>query len=298
MSGEKTPQEAGAELERIYEEALRLEKAGEREAAAAAWREVLALDAPGMCGAAVRLAALGVEASPEIAPPAYVTTLFDQHADDFDEILVGRLGYRMPEALAERLREVQGLPPAPKTLDLGCGTGLVGVALAGWPSHLTGVDLSPNMLDAADERQIYDALYVGDAVSFLDADGEDEDDEDSGPWDLIGAADVLPYLGDLAPRAAGCARCLTQGGLLALTTETLPPEEIGPRGWIVGAHQRVHHDPAYVARTLEAQGLAVERMEPATIRYNEGRPEPGHIVFARFSTLRDADGIDVRTSSS
>ncbi|MEM6743321.1 MAG: methyltransferase domain-containing protein [Pseudomonadota bacterium] len=295
---EEEAQARSEALEAIYEEALRLEKAGEASAAARAWREVLALDETGMCGAAVRLAALGAEASPHIAPRAYVTTLFDQHAGDFDEILVGRLGYRMPEALAERLRALGELPEAPKVLDLGCGTGLVGVALGDWPSHLTGVDLSVRMLEAADAREVYDALYVGDAEGFLEADGEDEEDEDSGPWDLIVAADVMPYLGDLAPLAAACARGLTPGGVLAFTTETLPPKRIGPRGWTVGPHQRFHHDPAYLARILKAQGFEVERMEPAVIRYNTGRPEPGHIVFARLSAPWKAGGIDPATAEA
>lgn len=284
-------------LAEAYEAALALEKSGDAAGAAEGWRRVLALDPSDRGGAAVRLAALGAGAAPDRAPPAYVRTLFDQHAETFDDILVGQLGYDAPAGLAALLREVMG-PQARvgRALDLGCGTGLMATALSGLARSLDGVDLSEEMLAIADARELYEDLYVGDAVAFLEAeeDAAEAEGEDgpAGPWDLILAADVLPYLGDLAPLAAGCARCLLPGGRIAFSTETLPPEEIGPRGWTVGPHQRFHHDPGYVARLLEAEGFEVERLEPTVIRYNQGRPEHGHLLVARLSTDRRRRGID------
>ncbi|MEM1313137.1 MAG: methyltransferase [Pseudomonadota bacterium] len=304
-------------LAEAYEAALAREKAGDAAGAAEGWRRVLALDPEDRGGAAVRLAALGAEAAPDRAPPAYVAELFDQHAEAFDDILVRQLGYDAPAGLAALLRETMGAAaPAARALDLGCGTGLMAAALEGLARAVDGVDLSEAMLAIADERGLYKELYVGDAVAFLEAEeaaadgdarggdapagdgaagasgggdgdehgGDDEDaDAAAGPWDLILAADVLPYLGDLAPLASGCARCLTPGGRLALSSETLPPEAIGPAGWTVGPHQRFHHDPAYLARALEAEGFDIERLEPAVIRYNQGRPEHGHLIVARLS---------------
>jgi predicted TPR repeat methyltransferase len=39
-------------------------------------------------------------------PEAYVTTLFDQHAEVFDKVLVEDLGYHVPLLLRQRLIEL------------------------------------------------------------------------------------------------------------------------------------------------------------------------------------------------
>ncbi|MEM8752958.1 MAG: S-adenosylmethionine-dependent methyltransferase, partial [Pseudomonadota bacterium] len=91
-------------LAAAYDRALDLEKSGRVEEAAAAWRAVLALDASDPGGAAMRLAALGAAEAPERASAAYVATLFDQHADVFDLILVDQLEYGVPMLARERLQ--------------------------------------------------------------------------------------------------------------------------------------------------------------------------------------------------
>lgn len=279
--------DAPAPLAEAYARALALEKAGDADAAVAAWHEVLALDPADRGGAAVRLAALGRGEAPGKAPDAYVALLFDQHADAFDDILVDQLGYAAPDLARERVEEI-----APgrreKMLDLGCGTGLAGLAFADMTDRITGVDLSERMLEQTDARELYEALYLGEAVAFLTADAtegeEDDDPEFDSPWDLIVATDVLPYLGDPAPLLAGCARHMPPGGLLVFTTETLAEEAFaaaGNRDWIVGANQRFAHRGAAMVRALEDAGFAPLSMELFTVRTNEGRPEPGHMIVAR-----------------
>ncbi|MGO8617686.1 S-adenosylmethionine-dependent methyltransferase, partial [Rhizobium ruizarguesonis] len=76
-----------------YNRALALEKAGDIDAAVAAYHEVLALDPASHGGAAVRIAAMGRGDTPVKAPDAYVETLFDQHAEVFEAVLVEQLGY-------------------------------------------------------------------------------------------------------------------------------------------------------------------------------------------------------------
>ncbi len=263
-------------LERAYERALALEKAGHIEDAAQAWREVLDIDPTDCCGAAMRLAALERGETPERAPPAYVMTLFDQHADAFEAILVDQLGYDVPNLIRTAL---DALPargserPYPRLLDLGCGTGLVAEALEDVTAHRTGIDLSEAMVAAAGEHGLYDDLYVGDVEAFLDAAGDET-------WDLITAADVLPYLGALEKLFARIAACLSPGGLFATSTETLPAGQIGACGYRVGPRQRFAHDRDYVARALERAGLALASCEPITVRNEDGVPVPGHLVVA------------------
>ena len=172
-------------LAEAYDRALTLEKAGEVDAAAAAYRECLALDPDDHGGAAVRLAALGRGETPASAGDAYVATLFDQHADDFEDILVRQLGYGVPGLIAEQLVEIAP-GPFERMLDLGCGTGLAGEALADWAEIRLGVDLSEGMIEICFDKGVYDQLFIGEAVGFL------EDFDEPEPFDLMVAADVLP----------------------------------------------------------------------------------------------------------
>ncbi|MEL6196552.1 MAG: methyltransferase domain-containing protein [Pseudomonadota bacterium] len=257
-------------LAEAYERGLAAEKAGDRATAAEAYAACLALDPDDCGGVAVRLAALGLGPAPERAPPAYVATLFDQHAESFEMTLVHSLGYAIPEAIAARLAAL-GLGPFQRGLDLGCGTGLVAEAMEGQVGAWDGVDLAEEMLAIADEKELYAGLYAGDAVAFL---------EQAAParYDLVVAADVLPYLGALEGFVASAARALTPGGVIALSTETDGAEPGGP-GWGVGAHQRFGHDPAYLTALMTRAGIAVSVVAPETIRYETGRPVPGHLVI-------------------
>ena len=160
--------------------------------------------------AAVRMAAMGEGETPASAGDAYVATLFDQHADDFEDILVRQLGYGVPGLIAERLAAVAP-GPYERALDLGCGTGLSGMTLGDICDHATGVDISENMVDKSDERAVYDALFVNEVVHFLE-EWEKAEGDDYVPFDLIVATDVLPYIGALEPLFAGVAANTNAGG--------------------------------------------------------------------------------------
>ncbi|WP_405932773.1 class I SAM-dependent methyltransferase [Streptomyces sp. NBC_00827] len=70
------------------------------------------------------------------------------------------------EAWAARLRT--WLPErASDVLDLGCGTGSLSLLASGWGHHVTGVDLSPGMVDLARAKLAgRDAVFlVGDAAT-------------------------------------------------------------------------------------------------------------------------------------
>jgi predicted TPR repeat methyltransferase len=261
------------ELADAYNEALALEKAGDHAAAAKAYARVLALDPDDHGGAAVRLAAMGLGDTPGRAPEAYVEMLFDQHAAVFDDILVDQLGYHVPLLVRQALLD-HAPGPFQRVLDLGCGTGLAGVALADMTGHRTGIDLSANMIDLAAEHELYDDLYVGDAVSFV----QEVDDE---PWDLVVATDVLPYLGDVAALFAGVRRISTPDAMFGFSTEVLPDDVMAGRDFMVGPHQRFVHTLAYINTALEAAGFTALHSGDIIVRHEEGTPQPGHLVLAK-----------------
>ncbi|MBR0657601.1 class I SAM-dependent DNA methyltransferase, partial [Plastoroseomonas arctica] len=212
------------------------------------------------------LAALGEGTAPGRAPAAYVRSLFDQFAPRFDGALAA-LGYATPAALSA-LVEAAGVAPARAldVLDLGCGTGLSGVALAPFARRLVGVDLSPRMLAEAGARGLYDTLAEADLLDWLPA--------QVAAFDLVFAADVLNYLGDLAPALAGIAGALRPGGWAAFSIET---GSVAP--YALGEGMRYRHAPAHVVALAEAAGLRVVAMRDVVLRQEKAVPVAGTLFL-------------------
>jgi len=283
---DKEPQSSGRDNDAIedalaeaYNRGLDLQKAGDMKGAEAAFREALALDPEDTGGVSIRLAAIGADPAPKKMPDAYVATLFDQHADVFEDILVDELGYCVPLLLRDMIQRLE-IGPFSRLLDLGCGTGLTGLALADCTEHRTGVDLSERIVELAYDRKVYDDLYVGEAVDFLK---EFEEDDGSRPrWDLIAATDVFPYLGAVEAFLEGAADRLAPNGCLAFSTETLPDDVLGGRRYMVGPKNRFAQGEGYIRSALDAAGFDILAMDPITVRLEEGEPVPGHLVLARL----------------
>lgn len=266
-------------LAEAYNQALELEKAGKLDEAAECYQRALALDADDYGGVSVRLASIEKGPIPNRAPPAYVCTLFNQHADMFDKILVDDLGYDVPTLAAKMLND-QVNEPLETMLDLGCGTGLMGLAIFDHlpepPQQLTGIDLAENMLDIAYERDIYETLYVDDVEHFL-SDNLDE------KWDLITAMDVLPYLGDLTIFIKGLADHLNVGGCAIFSTETLPDEAFAQEGFTVGKYQRFAHLLSYIEAGVAFQNLELIKTSEIIVRHEQGLPIQGHLILVKKS---------------
>ncbi|NVK34772.1 MAG: methyltransferase [Rhodobacteraceae bacterium] len=266
-------------LAEAYNKGLELEKSGDVDGAVTAYRTALELDPSDPGGVSIRLAAMGRGEVPATMPEAYVATLFDQHADVFDEILVDQLGYCVPLLLREKVRQL-GLTTFNAFLDLGCGTGLTGLAFSDCTGHRTGVDLSERIVELAYDREIYDDLYVGEAVAFLE---EFEDEDGNVPsWDFIAATDVFPYLGDIEPIVAAAAKRLNEKGYFAFSTETLSDEQLDGLDFKVGKKQRFAQAGSYVDRVLGAHGFQVLAKDDITVRLEDGEPVPGHMVVAQL----------------
>ena len=143
------------------------EMLGEIGAAVDAFRAALRLDADDAQGAAARLALIGWGDAPSALPQAYVARLFDQYAPRFETHLTATLFYRGPVLIEEAVDAAAPGRRFGSALDIGCGTGLMGQTLRERVNRLTGVDLSPAMIEKAGERGVYDALIVGDATALL-----------------------------------------------------------------------------------------------------------------------------------
>lgn len=237
---------------------------GDRDGAVAAFVRARAADPEDRHGAALQLVRLG--ASDEAMTAGYVRAVFDQYAPRFDAAL-GALGYRGPELLLNAVRAQASRFAT--MIDLGCGTGLAAEAFRPVVETMIGVDLSPAMVEAARGKGVYQRLAVGDVVAFLDG-------EPAASADLIVAADVFVYLGDLAPVLAASVRALAAGGLLAFTVETHDGE-----GVVLGEKLRYAHAAATVAETLAAAGLTIVTLESCSSRMESGMPVAGLLAVAR-----------------
>ena len=248
------------------------ERGGDRDGARAAWARAAALDEGGSLGAEPNLARLDGR-TPAGLPETYVRALFDGYAPRFERHLTAALGYRGPAVLVAALDRIAPGRRFARALDLGCGTGLMGLALAGRAAAIDGVDLSPAMVERARAAGVYAALEAGPLDAALAA-------SPAGTYDLVVAADVMVYLGDLAPVFAGASRALAPGGLLAFTAET-PPAGVPPAlGFALGPGLRFAHAPGHLAAGLRAVGLTPRLLDPASTRTERGTAVPGLAAVA------------------
>jgi predicted TPR repeat methyltransferase len=259
-----------------------LQADGRRGDAVAAYARCLGLDAADRLGAVLRLALLGAVAAPPAMPPAYVAGVFDECAGRFDEALLGRLAYSVPAGLHALVAARAGADAAfARALDLGCGTGLAGERFRAACAWLEGVDLSAGMIARARRKGLYDLLATGDALGALA-------DAPAAHYDLVLAADVLVYFGELGPLMGAVARVLMQGGRFAFSTEALAGD-----AWRLTAGHRFAHGGAYLRAVMDAAGLAVEAMEETVCRKEAGRDVAGWLVLARRpAALSDSAAAD------
>jgi predicted TPR repeat methyltransferase len=249
---------------------------GEAADAAAAYRRALAVE-PGNAVAAFFLAALDAggdenQGAPVIAPPEYVRALFDGFAERFDASLVGSLKYQAPELMgrmfAERHARRGDAPAKALTmLDAGCGTGLCGQWMAGYRGRLIGVDLSGGMIAKAQARAVYDELIVGEVVEELKKRPE--------ALDLIVAADLLVYIGDLSRLFGAAAGALRSGGVFLLSVEACADAD-----FMLLPTQRFAHSLDYLRRLADANGLNVQAVQEAVIRLDKGKDVRGYLLMA------------------
>jgi len=206
---------------------------------------------------------------PARAPDDYIVEYFGRFADSFDEVL-GSLGYRAPELVAASVAALEAAPERQfDVLDAGCGTGLCAPLLRPYARRLVGVDLSSAMIDKARARSLYDELVVGELVEALRT--------RPAAFDLIAAADVLVYFGDLAEVFAAAAAALRPGGRLAFTVEA----DRDPSAFRIHPHGRYSHGANYLTHALASAGLAVEQIEKETLRKEKGEAVSGFVIRAR-----------------
>jgi predicted TPR repeat methyltransferase len=245
------------------------ERLGDTAAAAAAYAQARQADPEDRHGALLSLIRLKAAATAEM-PRAYVRTLFDHYAPDFDRSLLQGLSYSAPQRLLAATAQARGQARFACVLDLGCGTGLAGEVFRPRAEKLVGVDLSPGMVAQARRKQLYDRLEIADLLEFLAA-----EKEGGGRYDLVLAADVFAYFPDLAPVALAVAAVMQPAALFAFSVETYAGDDVQ-----LGASLRFAHGEAHLRQALQRAGLHLVGLDAAATRTEKGLPVPGLIVVA------------------
>lgn len=160
-----------------------------------------------------------------------VRAFYDEAAGEYDNILISDIGYVSPTVCAHAIARF--LPDRKSPLiDLGCGTGLAGEALAALGyEHIDGVDFSAEMLAVAESRNCYTKLAHADLNAPLEI-----------PSGAYGAAISVGVLGQhvLPGSLDETVRIVVPGGVVCFSVNERAFESYGFRSKIeaLGAEGR------------------------------------------------------------
>jgi predicted TPR repeat methyltransferase len=211
------------------------------------------------------LASVRGASGPAATPRRYVEALFDEYATDFKDHLVDKLRYQGHELLVRPLIAAGRRHRA--VLDLGCGSGLCGPLVQPVADVIDGVDVSAAMLNEARRLGVYRDLVHADLVSFLA--------ETTRSADLVLAADVFIYLGDLSAVFQSVRRILEPTGCFAFTVES----SSGQEDFRLLPSLRYAHSEAYVRRLAQTHGFKVRELFAAPLRHDQAQPIQGLYVY-------------------
>lgn len=215
------------------------------------------------------LAKTGEAEKPARVPETFVSAHFDKYAEIFDVSLTEQLQYAGPQLILNQLESFGNVNNKKlNVVDLGCGTGLVGIALSQYASNLVGVDLSPKMLEKAAERDCYSELISSDIEAYLKS--------QQNSFDLACAGEVFNYYGDLSSVFESVKNALSPAGLFIFTVEAYDHEEFK-----LCNTGRFQHHSDYVKGIAKKSGFEVLNEESVVLRKERDKAVNGLIYCLR-----------------
>jgi predicted TPR repeat methyltransferase len=125
------------------------------------------------------------------------------------------------------------------------------------------------MVEKARRRGVYDHLEIAELVEGIA--------RTPAAWDLVVAADVLVYVGDLVPVMRAAAVGLRPSGLFCTTVEQCAGD-----GFALGPSRRYAHSAAYIRCVATEAGLDLIVLEETVPRWEKGQPVLGLAFTARL----------------
>ncbi len=193
------------------------------------------------------------------------TERFDRAAATWDlEDRRVKLAHAVVESISARVPLTRELP----TLDFGCGTGLVTLALAPRVGSITGADTSPGMLETLAGK----AEALGISVRLMPLDPMGTGDL-GGPYQLIVSSMTLHHIADVPALFHRLGQELQPGGQIALAD--LDQEDGSFHEDMTGVH---HHgfSREQIHVWLEEAGFLEIHVDTVTVSHKKGK---GYSVF-------------------
>jgi SAM-dependent methyltransferase len=176
--------------------------------------------------------------------------------------------YKTPEFIFNEVRRIKPLKYN-SVLDLGCGTGLSGILFRDFTEYLSGVDLSVEMMALALDKKIYNELSEEDILQFLSKSVTNR-------WDVIIAASVFIYFGDLCKLFEQIYRVLNINGVVSFDLNDDPNNDYYSVFSLNGL--QFQHGKNYVLSCAKKVGLQVENIINSDFQYLQiGESHPGLI---------------------
>ena len=203
------------------------------------------------------------------APLDYVEGLFDDYASKFERSLLGNLEYKIPKLIAEIILRDCSSDSLGSIIDLGCGTGLLGVEIKQVCKHLEGLDLSQKMLEEAQKKRVYDQLIKTDILGYLATADLN--------FDYFIATDVFIYVGDLSDVFHLIKSRNKTGGKLVFSTE-----HCGGADFLLEQSGRYSHSKMYIEGLCEKFGYKLRHFETQPLRKEKNQYITGGLYVLDF----------------
>lgn len=197
--------------------------------------------------------------------------------------------------------------------DLGCGSGCSGKAFRSCVERLTGVDLSPEMLDKARERAVYDELVLGNVECVLR-----KQSKGSKPcknpthgalaysqFDLIFACNVFVYIQDLRNVFYDIRQILIANnnngvGVFAFSAEVIDDpitDNTAEEPYVLQCCARYAHKRSYLEQSAKEFGFETKAFEVSPLqRTHNGRDVLGALVV--LTVCNEENGGEKNLSST
>ncbi|MDI9349626.1 MAG: methyltransferase domain-containing protein [Candidatus Symbiobacter sp.] len=218
---------------------------------------------------------LGNQTTPKSLPDAFVAERYNQLAATYESELILR-NIRAPGLIRSALIKIRPRisPDRPNpqklssVLDLGCGTGIIGIMVSDLTVLLKGVDLSGQMLNLAQSKGIYHELQHVSAQKILT--------DETRMYEVITASGLMPYIGEAENFAAILYSRLQPNGVAIFDFES---GEDSDRYALNSSGLFLHH-PDYIKLSLEKAGFEIAAFDSELLWRHDGVDHMGYVVTA------------------
>jgi len=232
------------------------------------FKDTLAVD-PDHHNAAYLLSAITNKKNPNQSPTTYIKDLFDYYADNFDDHLVKSLEYKVPGLMYSTFNKYAKPSKTGYLLDLGCGTGIIGENFHTSHEHLTGIDLSENMLKKAKEKNIYNELHNQEISEYLK--------NNNFKYDLVIASDVFIYIGNISELVKLINNNQSNSGYFIFSIE----KSFNHETFNLRSTGRYSHNTSYIERIISNAAYRIIKSFATVIRKENGEDIDGYIYLCQ-----------------